>query len=255
LKRNQPFALLFQLKWWTLVDDMRRAYTSRTISAGPRESRLNAPMSDDIPKRKILVVDGDQAYARRVAELLCRAGYDATANQSAEGAMAAAAISRPDVALVDDRLTAESGLTLGASLRSKFALPFIILSGLEDAEAARQATQIGASAHLLKSAHLHHYLPTVHASLGCLEELRASRQREEQLSIALQQKRAISAATGVLMERSSFSRAQAFERLRGLARAQRRRLNDIAEQLLDSVECLNGVVGTQQRVSLDTGES
>jgi DNA-binding NarL/FixJ family response regulator len=65
--------------------------------------------------------------------------------------MAAVSTSRPDLALVDVGLTDDSGLALSATLRSKFSLPFIILSHLDDAEAARQATQIGAHSYLPKS--------------------------------------------------------------------------------------------------------
>jgi len=211
-------------------------------------------MSEYRPKRRILVVDGDLPYARQVVELLSRAGYDTSATHSAEGAMAAVPISRPDLALVDVRLPGDSGLTLSASLRSQFALPVIILSGLDDAQAARQATQIGAKSYLLKSQNLHYYLPTIHAALTCSHELRELRERDEHLSKALNQKRAISTATGVMMERLKLSHSQAFERLRALARARRRQMSDVAEQLLDSVECLNGTIGTESRVSPDTVE-
>lgn len=212
-------------------------------------------MRNHVPKCKILVVDNDLRHARLVVELLCRAGYDTSATHSAQEAIAAVSTSRPDLALVNVPLTDDSGLALGASLRSKFSLPFIIFSHLDDAEAARQATQIGAHAYLPKSEYLLHYLPTVHAVLACSHELHESRQREEHLTKALHQKRAVSAAMGVLMERSSLSRGQAFERLRGLARAQRRRLSDVAEQLLASVECLNGVIGTELQASPEALES
>jgi DNA-binding response OmpR family regulator len=212
-------------------------------------------VGNHVAKRKILVVDKDLPYARRVVELLCSAGYDTLATPSARDAIAAVSTSRPDLALVDVGLTDDSGLALSASLRSKFSLPLIILSRLDDAEAALQATQIGAHSYLPKSEYLHHYLPTVHAVLACSHELHESRQREEHLAKALQQKRAISAAMGVLMERSSLSRGHAFERLRGIARAQRRRLSDVAEQLLVSVECLNGVIGTEPRAAPEALES
>ena len=173
-------------------------------------------MCDRVPTDKVLVVESDVPHARAVVELLCRAGYDASAAHGAQEAIAAVTISRPDLVLLDVRLTDDSGLPFSASLRSKFGLPFIILTRLDDAEAARQATQSGARAYLPRSEHLHHYLPTVHAAVACSRELHESRRREEHLAEALRQKRAISTATGILMERSSLSRGQAFERLRGL---------------------------------------
>jgi response regulator NasT len=219
------------------------------------QAQLDKPMTKPVPKRRILVVDDDLPYTRLLVELLSRAGYDASATHSARDAVATVLLAPPDLALISVRLPDDSGLILGAALRSKFNVPFIILSRLDDLQTAQEATQIGATAHLLKGEHLHHYLPTVHAALACFHELRELRQRDEQLSKALQQTRVISAATGVLMERSNLSRDQAFERLRGLARAQRRRLSEVAEQFLDSVECLNGVIGTVPREPAETGES
>jgi two-component system, response regulator PdtaR len=144
------------------------------------------------------------------------------------------------LALVDVRLPGDSGLILGAALHSQFDVAFVVLSGLDDLETAQQAAQIGAIAYWVKTGDLDHYLPAIHTALARSEELRELRRREAQLSNALQQTRAVSAATGVMMERSRLSREQAFERLRGLARSQRRRLSDVAEQFLTSVECLNG---------------
>lgn len=194
-------------------------------------------------KRRILVVDDDAAYARLLVELLSRAGHDVSATQTAQEAIGAVAVSAPDLALVNVRLPGDSGLILGAALHSQFDVAFVILSGIDGLETAQQAAQIGAIAYLVKTGNLDQYVPAIHTALARSEELRELRRREAQLSKALQQTRAVSAATGVMMERSRLGRQQAFESLRGLARTQRRRLSDVAEQFLTSVECLNGRVG------------
>jgi AmiR/NasT family two-component response regulator len=222
---------------------------------GPAQAQLDAPMKTLTRKRRILVVDDDVAYARLLVELLSRAGYDVSATHTAQDAIGAVVVSAPDLALVDVRLPGDSGLILGAALHSRFDVAFVILSGLDDLETAQQAAQIGAIAYLVKTGDLHHYLPAIHTALARSEELRELRRREAQLSNALQQTRAVSAATGVMMERSCLSREQAFERLRGLARTQRRRLSDVAEQFLTSVECLNGGISAMARSSGEVSKS
>jgi two-component system, response regulator PdtaR len=200
-------------------------------------------------KRRILVVDDDVAYARLLVERLSRAGYDVSATHTAQDAFGAVAVSAPDLALVDIRLPGDSGLILAAALRSEYDVAFVILSGLDDLKPAQQAAESGAIAYFVKTGNLDHYVPAIHTALARSEELRELRRRGAQLSNALQQTRAVSAATGVMMERSRLSREQAFERLRGLARAQRRRLSDVAEQFLASVECLNSGVSDMPRSS------
>jgi response regulator NasT len=206
-------------------------------------------------KRRILVVDDDVAHTRLLVELLSRAGHDVSATHTAQEAIGAVAVSAPDLALVGVRLPGDSGLILGAALRSDYDVAFVILSGLDDLEAAQQAAQIGAIAYLVKTGNPDHYVPAIHTALARSEELRELRRREAQLSEALQQTRAVSTATGVMMERSRLCREQAFERLRGLARTQRRLLSDVAEQFLTSVECLNGGVSTVPSSSGEVGKS
>jgi response regulator NasT len=206
-------------------------------------------------KRRILVVDDDAAYTRLLVELLSRAGHDVSATRTAQEAIGAVAVSAPDLALVDVRLPGDSGLILGTALRSEYDVAFIILSGPDDLEIAQQAAQIGAIAYLVKTGNLDQYVPAIQTALARSEELRELRRREAQLSEALQQSRAVSAATGVMMERSRLSRQQAFESLRGLARTQRRRLSDVAEQFLSSVECLNGRAAAMPSVSDEVGKS
>ena len=144
---------------------------------------------------------------------------------------------------------------LGAALRSKYDVPVVILSDLDDLDTAQQAAQIGAIAYWVKTNNPDQYVPAIHTALARSEELRELRRRDAQLSEALQQRRAVSTATGVMMERSRLSREQAFERLRGLARTQRRRLSDVAEQFLTSVECLNGGASTAPNASSQVGKS
>lgn len=192
-------------------------------------------------KHRILVIDDDVAHARSLVDLLSRAGHAASAMHTAKDAIAAVGVSAPDLALVNHR-PGNSGLILGKALLSEYDVAFVILSVLDDLETAQQAAEIGAMAYLVNTGNQFHCLPAILTALARSEELRELRQREMQLSKALQQTRDVSIATGVMMERSRLSREHAFERLRGLARAQRRRLSDVAQQFLTSVEYLNAGV-------------
>lgn len=67
------------------------------------------------------------------------------------------------------------------------------------------------------------------------------RDRECQLSGALLERRDTGMAVGVLMERLRLDRRKAFETLRNGARARGRRIAELAAELLDAVECSNGL--------------
>ena len=61
----------------------------------------------------------------------------------------------------------------------------------------------------------------------------------EQLGEALQARRETSMAVGIIMERRRLNRRAAFEVLRARARAQRRRIHDVAQDLVNALDALN----------------
>jgi AmiR/NasT family two-component response regulator len=69
------------------------------------------------------------------------------------------------------------------------------------------------------------------------------RESKSQLSMALKQSRATSVAIGVLMERLRLDRGKAFSVLRDHARSTRRRVSEVAEELLQSLERVNATTG------------
>jgi response regulator NasT len=199
-------------------------------------------MQKEPGKRGVLVVDEDATFASRLVEFLRSQGF-AASTVGRRHALAAASAERPDLALIDLGLPVESGLRLAGTLRAEWGVQFMALCSEDDAGTARLAAEAGALAYLVKAVHMQHYLSTVHVAVSRTDELRILRDREAQLTQALQQTRAISMATGVLMERSRLSRDDAFDRLRCISRAQRRRLSEVADELLKSVETLNATTG------------
>ena len=84
-------------------------------------------------------------------------------------------------------------------------------------------------------------IPAINAAVARADELHGLRQSESQLSVALQQNRGISVATGILMERLRLSRGTALEFLRRETRARRQKMSRVAEDLVKSTEYLNGI--------------
>ena len=87
---------------------------------------MGAPMKIPTRKRRILVVDDDVARTRLPVERLCRAGHDVSATHTAQEAIGAVAVSAPDLALVDVRLSGDPGLILGTAVHSEYDVAYII---------------------------------------------------------------------------------------------------------------------------------
>src|SRR5204862_7080023 len=113
---------------------------------GPREKPLRPPKPHALMSRNgkasLLLVDDDPDLLRLLAIRLKANGYDVTAVDSGQRALAAIAASRPDLVLTDLRMDAMDGMALFQEIQASYpGLPVIILTAhgtIPDAVAATQ---------------------------------------------------------------------------------------------------------------------
>lgn len=190
-------------------------------------------------KRRLLLVDDDPMLLTLLSTVLRHAGYDTVQATSAEEALPVARQEDPDLALLDINLPGMSGLDLAGRLLAETAVPFMFLSVLDASDTVRQATAHGAVGYLVKPIEPAQVGPAVEAALARADDIKRLRRTEVNLTAALAAGRETSMAVGVLMSRFGADRNTAFEVLRERARAQRRKINEVATQILEAEETLN----------------
>jgi response regulator NasT len=192
-------------------------------------------------KRLILLVDDDALLLQFLAEVLGHAGYDTLSAASAAEAIRQIEAREPDMALLDITMPGMSGLDLARHLREHTSVPFMFLSATGDAETGKQAANYGAVGFVVKPVDAARLMPAFEASLARADEIRQLRRTEANLNAALAAGRETSLAVGLLMGRFQADRNTAFEVLRDHARSSRRKINEVADQLLAAEEVLNSL--------------
>ena len=190
-------------------------------------------------KRYILIVDDDLLLLEFLGEVLRHAGYETAQASSAEQALELIGQREPDLALLDIHMPGMSGLDLAKQLHSQTSVPFMFLSGRGDSDAGKQAASFGAVGFVVKPVDEKHLMPAFEAGLARADEIRQLRRTELNLNAALAAGRETSLAVGLLMGKFQTDRNTAFEVLRDHARSSRRKVNEIADQLLTAEETLN----------------
>ena len=183
-------------------------------------------------KATVLLADDDRLVLATLAEGLRRAGYTVLDAAGGEEAVRLACEHTPDLAILDMRMPDRDGLSVAHWLCEHSDCPFLFLSAYGDAEVVDAAVRSGALGYLVKPLDVQQILPSIEAALSRGRELRALLEEEAQLSAALRLGREISMAVGILMAREGLDEQAAFERLRGQARTQRRRLSVLANELV-----------------------
>lgn len=193
-----------------------------------------------LPGRKLLLVEDDRLVRVMMADGLVDAGFCVESAESAEDAEAwLAGGERPDLAILDVRMQGLDGLRLAQRLRELDHIPFMMLSAYSDPEIVAQATRYGALAYAVKPQDVIQLVPIIEAALAQANELQALRETHQQLQNALDVERNVSVATGIAMVEYRLKRSDAFALLRDAARRQRRKLADLAGQIIQAREALS----------------
>ena len=192
-------------------------------------------------KRRILIVDDDAILLQFIGEVLRHAGYDTVAASSGAQAIAQIEAREPDLALLDITMPGMTGLELARHLNELTTVPFMFLSAIGDTDSAKQAAAYGAVGYVVKPVDAERLMAAFEAGLARADEIRQLRRTETNLNAALAAGRETSLAVGLLMGRFQTDRNTAFEVLRDHARSSRRKINEVADQLLAAEETLNSL--------------
>jgi response regulator NasT len=131
------------------------------------------------------------------------------------------------------------GVSFAAYLHEYTNIPFVFLSAYGELELVRNAVQQGALGYLLKPIDSAQLIPAIEAALVRGRDIARLRESESRLKTALATEQKTRTAVGVLMERQGLDQQSAFERLRRHARSQRRKITDVADEVISAAETLN----------------
>jgi response regulator NasT len=192
--------------------------------------------------KRVLIVDDDRVILQLLAEGLRDLGYEVVTAVSGADALARVAEQAIDLAVLDMRMPGMPGLELAHALRERGGPPFVFLSAFGDKSIVRDASDAGAMGYLIKPVDVPQLVPFLEASMARADDLAKLRTSAGHLEQALSVEQKTRTAVGIIMVRKGLDRQQAFDFLRGQARSQRRKIGDLAEDLIASVEGINRIL-------------
>jgi response regulator NasT len=189
---------------------------------------------------RLLLADDDRVILATLAEDLIEHGYDVQTASTGEEAVAACHLSPPDLAILDIRMPVMSGIDAARLVRAEHDVPILFLSAYSDKEMVEHAVAEGALGYLVKPISIEKLIPAIVTAIARARDLQTAERSQQHLTQAMQSKREVDVAIGILIERFSISRDIAFEVLRRLARSSNRKLIEIASDLVERSETLTG---------------
>jgi response regulator NasT len=142
---------------------------------------------------------------------------------------------RPDLVITDISMPDMDGLEAAEEIYGFAPLPIIIISAYHDSELISRAEKNHILAYLVKPIKQQDLEPAITIARTRFQEFEAMRQEADNLRQALEDRKSIERAKGIIMKKSHLEEAEAFRRLQKIARDKNRKLVEIAQMIL-SVE-------------------
>jgi len=165
--------------------------------------------------------------------MLERAGFEVVAEaRDGREAVELAGVRQPDLAVMDVKMPEMDGIEAARRIIERRPIPIVMLTAFTERDLVSRAVDAGVFAYLVKPFREGDLLPAIEAARARHAELAELRAESESLREALESRKAIERAKGVLMDREGISEQEAFERMRRASQKTGKPLREIAEALL-----------------------
>ena len=191
---------------------------------------------------RVMLVDNEPERARMVHEALVSEGYQVISQRdSTRGLVAAVAQEEPDVVIIDMESPDRDTLENMAMLNEHAPRPVVFFaSGESDRNTIQQAVSAGVSAYIVDGLEQHRVKPIVDVAIARFESFQSLRDQLEETRTALEDRKEVERAKGLIMQKQNCSEDEAFRSLRKLAMDRNQRLGQVARDVNNVLDSENG---------------
>jgi AmiR/NasT family two-component response regulator len=188
---------------------------------------------------RLLIAEDDPVIALGLEHTLVSLGHEVVARvDNGQQAIEATAALSPDAIVMDLMMPGVDGLSACRTLSAERRVPVVALTAYDNPDLVEEAIAAGVSAYLVKPVSPRQVDLALRLAVSRHEEFEAMRAEVGRLAEALETRKLVERAKGILMSRSGLSESEAFARIQRRARNANRRLAEVARQIIEAEELL-----------------
>ena len=182
---------------------------------------------------RIAVADDEPRMCDYFQKILPRLGHEVVAvAQTGRQLVQQCLALKPDLVITDITMPDMDGIDAARAICRDEPIPIILVSAFHDPDLIARAEAGSILAYLVKPIKQEDLAPAIAIATRRFAEFQTMFQEAASLRQALQDRKLIERAKGVLMKRMSLDEAAAFSRLQKMARDKNRKLVEVAEMIL-----------------------
>ena len=190
--------------------------------------------------QSILVADDEATVVDSLSQLLESAGYSiAGAASTGQEAVVMNETLRPSVVLLDMKMPGMDGLEAAKRMMASRPVPIVACTAYFQDEMVDEATEAGVFAYVVKPFRLADLIPALKVAITRFEEAEQAKAEVGDLKYALEARKWIEQAKGVVMRTRNLSEEQAHKFLQQESQRQGTPLPDLAKAIITADRALS----------------
>jgi AmiR/NasT family two-component response regulator len=200
---------------------------------------MKANESQNKAPKSILIAEDNSKTRIFLTHQLELMGYNIVgAVSNGQQAVEAAFEQNPNLIIMDIKMPEMDGIQAAKAITSKGSIPIILITGVSSdemtAKALDSAIEAGVFAYLLKPITKKQLMAAIKLAMVRYEQFSNLRAEVSDLMDAIETRKVVERAKGVLMKKCNISEEDAFKLLQNHSQKENKRMRDIAESILSA---------------------
>lgn len=182
---------------------------------------------------KVLIAEDNAKTRNFLKAQLELLGYETIeAVTNGEAAVERAPEYEPDLVMLDLKMPKMDGIEAAKAISGIRPVPIILITGISSEEMASKAIDAGIFSYLVKPVTKKQLVPAIKLALARYEEFTSLKVEVDDLKDAMETRKLIERAKGILMKRCDISEDEAFKLLQSHSQKENKKMKEIAETIV-----------------------
>ena len=184
-------------------------------------------------RTRVIIADDESIIRMDVREMLTNLGY-LVVGEVGDGRSAVhlARELKPDIVVMDIKMPDMDGIEAAKILTEERIAPVLLLSAYSQRDLVERAKEAGVAGYIVKPFQEPAPTPAIEVALSRFREFRALEQEVEDLQEALETRKLVERAKGILMDTQGLKEAEAFRKIQKMSMNTRRPMKQVAEAII-----------------------
>ncbi|MFQ5480212.1 MAG: ANTAR domain-containing response regulator [Thermodesulfobacteriota bacterium] len=196
---------------------------------------MMAKADDTTRKQRVLIAEDNEKTRAFLAGQLELLGYSVVGSV-ANGREAVELTEKldPGLIIMDIKMPEMDGVEAARAISAKKPVPIILITGISSNEVPEKVVDAGVFAYLLKPVTKKQLDPAIRIALSRFKEFQGLKDEVHDLKEAMETRKLIERAKGILMKRCTITEDDAFKVLQRYSQKENKKMRDVAESIISA---------------------